>query len=50
MVEHIWTVLCSHAVVDKDTNNVSLHNVIEQVNVKGTIPAQIGRASCRERV
>jgi hypothetical protein len=39
MVEHIWTVLCSHAVVDKDTNNVSLHNVIEQVNVKGTIPA-----------
>lgn len=34
MIKHIWTVLCSRAVFDKDTNNVSLQNVIERLNIQ----------------
>lgn len=33
MIEHIWTVLCSESSVDKDSNNISLLGVIEQVGV-----------------
>lgn len=35
MIDHVWTVVCSRAVIDRNSNNVSLQNVIEQV----TIPA-----------
>jgi len=35
MIDHVWSVLCSHAVIDRDTNNVSIHNVLEQLNVVG---------------
>jgi len=34
VIDHVWTVVCSHAVIDKDSNNVSLHNIIEQLNIK----------------
>jgi len=33
MIKHVWTVLCSQAVIDKRTNNISLHNVVEQLNI-----------------
>ncbi len=33
MIEHNWSVLCERTVIDKDTNNMSLHNVIEQIGV-----------------
>jgi hypothetical protein len=33
MIEHIWTVVCSMSVVDRDTNNLSLFNVVEQLNI-----------------
>lgn len=35
MIEHIWTVVCSRAVVDQRSNNISLENIIEQVSVAG---------------
>lgn len=35
MIDHVWSVLCSHAVIDRDTNNVSIHSVLEQLNVVG---------------
>lgn len=35
MLDHIWTVLCSRAMVDKYTNTVSLEGVIEQMTVRG---------------
>lgn len=35
MIEHIWTVLCTHAVIDGDTNNLSLFDVLEQLSLKG---------------
>jgi hypothetical protein len=34
MINHIWTVLCTRTITDKETNNISLFNVIEQVTVK----------------
>ena len=35
MIDHVWTVLCSRAVVDQETNNVSIQNAIEQINIVG---------------
>lgn len=33
MINHVWSVLCSRAVVDRDSNNVSLENIFEQFQV-----------------
>lgn len=33
MIDHVWTVVCSRAVIDRDSNNVSLQNVIEQFTI-----------------
>lgn len=35
MIEHVWSVVCSKAVTDRETNSVSLQTVLEQLNVKG---------------
>jgi hypothetical protein len=34
MIDHIWTVVCSRAVIDNQSNNFSLQNVIEQLSVQ----------------
>jgi hypothetical protein len=41
MIEHIWTVLCSRSVIDSETNNVSIQDVIEQITINAE-PAQDG--------
>ena len=33
MIEHVWTVLCSRSVIDVETNNVSIQDVIEQISI-----------------
>ncbi|MBU0578764.1 hypothetical protein KKE34_05110 [Patescibacteria group bacterium] len=33
MINHIWTVLCRESVIDNQTNNVSLLNVLEQLEI-----------------
>ena len=33
MLEHIWSVLCSRSVIDVETNNVSIQDVIEQITI-----------------
>jgi hypothetical protein len=33
MIGHVWTVLCSHAVIDQDSNSVSLLDVVEQLEI-----------------
>lgn len=38
MINHYWTVLCSASTIDKDTNNVSLLNVIERITIFGQSP------------
>lgn len=37
-IKHIWTVLCRESVIDKETNNISLINVVEQISVSTPIP------------
>jgi hypothetical protein len=34
MIHHVWTVLCSHAVIDQGSNKVSLLDVVEQLNIR----------------
>ena len=36
MIRHVWTVACIHAVVDQESNLLSLLDVIEQINIPGT--------------
>jgi len=33
MIRHIWTVICLRAVIDKESNNVSLFDVLEEVRI-----------------
>jgi len=32
-MRHIWTVVCKHAVIDKDTNLISLLDVLEEITI-----------------
>jgi hypothetical protein len=40
MIDHVWTVPCSSAVVDKYSNNLSIQNVVEQLNIPEGEPAE----------
>ena len=33
MIEHIWTVACTRSVIDKETNNFSLLEILEQLTI-----------------
>lgn len=35
MIQHVWTALCSGSSIDKVTNNISLFNVVEQIQFEG---------------
>lgn len=35
MITHLWTVLCLKSSVDKDTNNISLFSILEQITISG---------------
>lgn len=45
MIDHVWTVICSRSSIDSETKNVSLFNVIEQVNVLGPLPDPAEKAA-----
>jgi hypothetical protein len=34
MIDHVWSVLCSRSTRDADSNNISIHNVLEQINIE----------------
>jgi hypothetical protein len=36
MIDHVWTVVCSRAVIDRSSNNVSLQTVLEQLIIEDT--------------
>ena len=38
MINHVWSVVCGQSITDRELNNISLINVIEQLNVAGTPP------------
>jgi hypothetical protein len=33
MIKHIWSVLCRQSVIDQETNNISLLNILERLSV-----------------
>jgi hypothetical protein len=37
-MRHVWTVVCTNAVIDRYTNSVSLLNVLEQITIQGELP------------
>lgn len=34
MIEHVWSILCRRSIIDKDTNSVSIVDVMEAINVE----------------
>ena len=38
MIRHIWSVLCSRALIDRQTNNMSLFEVLEAIQVLTNAP------------
>jgi hypothetical protein len=35
MIDHVWTVVCRQSVIDCDSKNLSLFNVLEQITIQG---------------
>ena len=33
MIDHMWTICCTRAVIDSESSNMSLQNIIEQITV-----------------
>jgi hypothetical protein len=42
MIRHVWTVFCSSSAIDRDTNQVSLFDLIEQIRVQLAAPPPAG--------
>lgn len=55
MIEHVWTVVCRQAVVDKESNTMSLQAVLENIEIFGEpeegkmVPMQFDVASLWSR-
>jgi hypothetical protein len=45
VIRHVWTILCSRASIDTETNNVSLFDVIEQLNIMGPLAEERGQVA-----
>lgn len=46
MIEHVWSVTCSRAIIDQETNNISLLDIVEQIGTigpggEGAVPVAI---------
>jgi hypothetical protein len=39
-MEHIWTILCNSTSVDRDTNMLSIFNILEQIRFSGEFPLE----------
>lgn len=37
MIEHAWTLACAKSIIDPSTNNMSITEVLEQLNVQGRV-------------
>jgi hypothetical protein len=42
MINHVWSVFCSRSSTDRETNNISLFGVIEQISVLAPDPLPPG--------
>ncbi len=45
MIDHIWSIVCGRSTTDRETNNLSLIDVMEQLNVLGPLPDPSIRAA-----
>src|SRR5688572_16338973 len=43
MIQHIWSVLCQNALVDRNTNTISLIEVVEDLTLYGQAPPAGGQ-------
>ncbi|MCE9643268.1 MAG: hypothetical protein K8Q97_03010 [Candidatus Andersenbacteria bacterium] len=34
MIKHIWSVLCQKSVIDSDTNNITLFDILERIDIE----------------
>lgn len=32
-IKHVWSIMCESSIVDRDSNNISIHKVLEQLNI-----------------
>lgn len=37
MIKHVWSVLCQQSIINRDSNNISLIEVIEQLSIEGRL-------------
>lgn len=43
MITHVWSVICSRSLVDKENNNITLSNIIEQIEIGFSVePSGVG--------
>ena len=42
-IEHIWSILCEKSIIDQDSNNISLQNVLEQLQLTPGVDAKLGK-------
>lgn len=49
-IEHIWSLMCSDTIVDKGTNNLSVFNIIEELNFNQSGKGMIGQANGKNSV
>lgn len=35
MIRHVWSVLCNRSSIDRETNNISLFEILEQLTIHG---------------
>lgn len=40
MIEHVWSVLCTRSLIDRETNNISLIDVVEQMTINAPPPPE----------
>lgn len=45
MADHLWTILCTKALIDETTHNVSLIEIVEQLQVAGATPGELHLAA-----
>ena len=41
MIKHIWSILCKKSLIDKETNNISLIEVLEEISVTMGTPVNL---------
>jgi len=39
MIKHAWSLLCRKTIIDKETNNLSIIDILEQVQVNASVPS-----------